>query len=159
MANVYSDDQITAALAALELNGGRIRGTARELGIPAPTLLSWRDQAIAGGATGLNAPVRVNRDFTELWAQKEAMVLELIGDKAPNASFRDLSIFAGIAADKHLNYRDGRPGATLNVDARSQTLIGSDALIAAILRARQAPQVESQRADLLPDQAQEHVDT
>ena len=117
MANTYTDAQITDALAALELNGGALRRTAREVNVPAPTLLNWRNQALkAEPLRPLNAPEQKERDFAALWADKEAKVLDLIGEKAASASFRDLSIFAGIAADKHMDYSIGRKGVAVNID-------------------------------------------
>lgn len=108
MAKHWSNERIVEALAALEANQGALRRTAREVGVPATTLVVWRDRALAAKS---GASDRQERDFGLLWAEAEAKVLELIAQKAPAASFRDLSIFAGIAADKHLDYTIGRRGA------------------------------------------------
>ena len=106
------------------------------MGLAPPTLRLWRDKAVAAGTLILPPtappPVPEKQDFAVIWAAKESMVLDLIEAKAPEASFRDLSIFAGIAADKHLDYSQGRKGATVNVDA--STTINADALIAAAIR-------------------------
>ena len=41
----YSEERVAEALAALVRNGNNLKGTARELGVPVPTLRYWRDQA------------------------------------------------------------------------------------------------------------------
>lgn len=42
--NKYSDELKAQALATLEINGGNVKGTARQLGIPWETLRSWQGQ-------------------------------------------------------------------------------------------------------------------
>lgn len=134
--NTYTDSQVAAALAALEVNGGNVSQTSRELGISRPTLIEWRDRS---GLT-LPTPEKTPHDFASLWAEKQQKVLELIDAKSDTASFRDLSIFAGIAADKHQDYRDGRKGAQVNIDNRTQ--VQADSVILQIVQARQSTQVD-----------------
>lgn len=124
---VYTDQQVVEALVALELNGGNLKRTARELALHPNTLRDWRNAALAVEPSrplslSVPVPVPVKRDFAELWAKKEELVLDLIEQKAPEASFRDLSIFSGIAADKHLDYSLGRKGTAINIDNRSVTI-------------------------------------
>ena len=113
MSSSYTDQQVAAALAALDLNGGNLRATSREISIPLSTLKAWRDGAISADAErARNTPRAENaqHDFSEVWAERQVQVLKIIAEKADEASFRDLSIFAGIAADKHLDYTAGRRG-------------------------------------------------
>ena len=143
MANHYTDQQVAEALAALELNGGAIRPTARELGIPPATLVNWRDGVRAAVPVNPNAEKQPH-DFAQVWADTETEILALLREKAPVASFRDLSIFAGIAADKHLDYSQGRKGSqqTVNIDNRTQ--LQADGVILQIIQARQAVQGATQ---------------
>lgn len=137
MTTAYPEAKIVDALAALELNRGNLDLTARQVGVSRPTLRKWRDAALAVSA---DLPLkRTDPDFASIWAGKELKVLDLIGKKAPDATFRDLSIFAGIAADKHLDYRDGRKGTNVNVDARQQNLnvYTADSVIGRLLAARE----------------------
>ena len=137
MTTAYPEAKIVDALAALELNRGNLDLTARQVGVSRPTLRKWRDAALAVSA---DLPLkRTDPDFASILAGKELKVLDLIGKKAPDATFRDLSIFAGIAADKHLDYRDGRKGTNVNVDARQQNLnvYTADSVIGRLLAARE----------------------
>lgn len=135
--NTYTDQQVSEALALLELNSGNVKRTATELGIPRATLTFWRDKALAvDPERALSPVVTEERDFAAVWAEAQGEVLALLREKAPTASFRDLSIFAGIAADKHLDYSVGRKGSQVTVDNRTQNVIASDSLIASILERR-----------------------
>lgn len=99
----YTPAQKAAALAELELRHGNVNGTARALGIPQKTLEHWAKKTQAANLTTKNI------DYAELWAEKERLALQRLGELVPTASFRDLAIFAGIAADKHLDHLLGRP--------------------------------------------------
>ena len=50
------------------------------------------------------------------------MGLNLLRDRLPAMAPRDLAVATGIMADKFLDYRDGRRGMAVNIDARSQHL-------------------------------------
>lgn len=120
--NTYTPDFIANALAQHELNGGNVQYTASQLQIPRKTLAFWVKKA------GVATLAVKTYDYAELWAAKERKALERLGELIPNASFRDLSIFAGIAADKHLDYSEGRKGATVNIDNRSVHIDTTEAL-------------------------------
>lgn len=132
MANTYTDQQVAEALAALELNGGNVKRTAAETGIPRATLIRWRDGVSAALDTMADTPdtpaalpevvalVRQPpqpRDFATLWAEAQYDVLaaavavarQLTEPTAENLTA--LTKFAGMAADKHLDYSQGRKGA------------------------------------------------
>lgn len=119
MARQYTDQERIDALARLELNAGRLKPTAAELGIPHATLRLWRDQMFAenpGTVATLSPPVPEIVDFAGRWAEvmqaAQKRLLELIPQ---SESVREVAIAAGIAADKHLDYRDGRKGAAVSV--------------------------------------------
>lgn len=118
MANKYTDEQKAEALAALVSNADNLKATARETGIPVPTLRTWRLKTEAG-FNPENGP-----DYAALWGKVQAKSIEraLVKADAPETSYRDLMVGAGIAADKHLNYRDGRQGAA-NLTVNNNTLI------------------------------------
>ncbi len=111
----YSDQQIAAALAALELNGGNITLTAEQQKISRITLRTWRDAALA---VSTDLPLkRPDRDYCALWADAQEIVLDAAVAMAkrltaPTAeNLNALSRLAGIASDKYLDHRDGRRGA------------------------------------------------
>ena len=126
MPKAFTEEQRTHALAVLEAHNGKVREAARELGINPSTLIEWRNlgRAAAGdGNTKINA---------EIWESAQQMGAALVRDqlsraldsdeRIPARDLRDYAIAAGISADKHLDYRDGRKGTQINVDARSLTL-------------------------------------
>ncbi len=120
MSNAYPAEKVADALAQLELNGGNLKRTAAEVGVAPFTLRGWRDRVLE---VTPELPLKTkDRDFAELWAAKEEMILEIVGQKAHSASFRDLSIFAGIAADKHLDYSQGRKGEKASVELNGATI-------------------------------------
>ena len=96
-------DKAAELLATYELTGGRVRETARQLGL-APSTVSEHLKAAGLAPRGVS-PRKIN--WTAAWGRRELKTLELIDKKAPEASFRDLSIFSGIAADKR--YREEHP--------------------------------------------------
>lgn len=70
-----------------------------------------------------------NRDgFAAMWASTEARAAKLIsrqlddyerdGRELSPRELQHIAIVGGISSDKHLDHRDGRKGATTNVDAR-----------------------------------------
>lgn len=91
----YTDAQRAAALAALTANGGNLKRTSDELGIPRATLTGWTK----------------NPALTELRHENEASLTEelervayalvrAIPDKIHEASLNHVSVSLGIAIDK-----------------------------------------------------------
>jgi transposase-like protein len=127
MARTYTDAERVTALARLELNAGNASRTARELSIPRPTLLLWRDQAV-NELSGI--PDTVKTDWAELFGSAVQLGARLIaenlrryqGQTLKPSELRDVAVVTGIAVDKHLDYRDGRKTSSVNVDARSVNL-------------------------------------
>jgi|SRR3990167_1073948 len=73
-ATTYTDQQRVEALTRLELNGGNVLGTSRELSIPRSTLKQWRDLAEIP-----SAPVAVTlRDQAPIMAERVSAKLEAI---------------------------------------------------------------------------------
>ena len=141
----YTDAQVAQALAALELNGGNVKRTARELGINHETVRAWKlRMGVPLGVTREQHQATVQahqHDWASMYGEAQIIALDRARAIAPTMpatpdGLRALMVMAGVSADKHLNYRDGRTGANINVDARNQTIYTSDALIASLLRAK-----------------------
>ena len=162
MAQTYTADRVREALTALQLNGGNIKRTARELGIPHPTLISWRTAALTKSPEMTSALTHVDpvpRDYVTLWGDASNIVLEAAvvvagrcrEDLEPERQSMNLKALTGlahVAAQHHLNHRDGRPNAgAVNIDARQQTIYSADSLIAAIIKARAQPVIEGTVTD------------
>lgn len=119
----YTDEQRLEALATLELNRGNIARTSRDLGIPRPTLILWRDKAIAAGvsAESLTRSDSEKTDYAQLLSDALREAVTLLRAKMPEMTGKDLAITTGILADKHLDFRDGRKAGVV-VDNRQQTM-------------------------------------
>lgn len=101
---IFTEAFRAEVMAALELNGGLVKPTARQMGI-APA--SVRNIRLAKGGLIPHLPPE-KRDFGELFAVALQKTLTQIIEKIPGAKFKELAIWAGIAADKHLDYSQGR---------------------------------------------------
>lgn len=115
----YTEQQRIDALAALDLNRGNVSRTARELGIPRPTLILWRDTPVS------DIPDTRKTDIVGRLARVMDSVLDRIGELVPRTeNVRDLGVVYGILSDKMLDHRDGRKGSevNVNVDNRQVTL-------------------------------------
>lgn len=136
----YSDQEVRDALAALEMNAGNVLRTAKQLGLPRTTLIEWRDRM--SSAVDTEKPSRVH-DFAALWAEVQAAATARMLELLPQTDdLRAVATAAGIAADKHLDYAQGRKGTQVNVDARQQSVtLHVDALIQGILQARAAQEL------------------
>ena len=101
----YSDDFRAEALAALAANGGNVKRTARQLGLPRKTLDGW--------ATGRTPPppAHLRHQKSERLAQAlESVVRQLLEEASrPEATaaapLKDLALALGIAVDKMLLLR------------------------------------------------------
>ncbi len=119
-------DQAAELLSVYELTGGRVNETARRLGLAKSTVSEHVKAAGLVPEDSRPSPRKI--DWAKAWGKRESKTLEIIDRKADDASFRDLSIFAGIAADKR--YREEHPesvkGTTVNVDARQVSIVYED---------------------------------
>ena len=125
MARTYTDEQRVSALAALELNAGNATKTSRAIGIPKPTLLSWRNAALEAGSTQLLTPLTPEKtDWAAVFAEALQEALTSLRSKIPEMSGRDTAIAVGILADKHLDHRDGRKaGVSVSASAQAGVVI------------------------------------
>lgn len=128
----YSDEQRASALAALKANNGNVNKTAREIGIPEPTLRTWslREDAYP---VPHELQEQKNGELTvELKTLAHALLrsaLDKSDDK--NANIQQVVTSLGIVIDK-LNLLEG--GATSRVDLNVRNLPEiPDTTIAAIL--------------------------
>jgi transposase-like protein len=115
----YSDVDRLAALAALDANGGIVKRTARQLGIPVKTLEGW-----AKGRHGAVTPEQRAAARKDLQTALEDFALRLVGmdpRSFEGLSFKDLCVGLGITIDKILLLR-GLPTAI----SRTQTAAGPD---------------------------------
>ena len=140
----YTDAQVAQALAALELNGGNVKRTARDLDIPRATLGMWRDkQAVMkmalSGAIVTTHPDIVDRAATlaDRYLRLQDLALDRSETLVPlSDQLRDVLAAAREGREGHLDYSQGRRGGSVSIDARNQTIYTSDALIASLLRAK-----------------------
>lgn len=97
----YSDDERALALAALAANRNNLRRTARQLGIPRSSLVSWRS-----GDRHPEAAESATLKKRELALALEETVWKLLDGISPamiaRASLLDVMKTAGIAIDKML---------------------------------------------------------
>lgn len=92
----YSDNDRATALAALDANGGNVKATARQTGIPIGTIRHWR--ATEAGGAELRTQKKV-----DLASELEAIALRLVAalpDKIGDASLQQVATSLGIAVDK-----------------------------------------------------------
>ena len=116
----YTDQQVAAALAALEVNAGNVQRTALALGIPRTTLIEWRDRSADTVDSKTDTPsksippsVLAERphDFAGMWGEVQELAAARMRELIPEEKdLRAVAIAAGIAADKHLDYTAGRRG-------------------------------------------------
>lgn len=123
MARSYTDADRVRALAALEVNAGNVSRASREVSIPRPTIIAWRDQALAAepALTPSLTPADTEKtDWGAVMSEALAEAVRYLRAQLPEMKGRDLAITTGILADKHLDYTQGRKGATVNVSASAQ---------------------------------------
>ncbi len=112
--------------------GESIRAVSVSTGVDRSTLGRWRDSAIAAGDTreGLRASKPLTpAEWSPIYgivAQRAAEIIHVQLERYEDidlspSQLRDVAIVAGIMADKHLDYRDGRKGALISFD-QSQNL-------------------------------------
>ena len=154
----YSAEDHDAALLALAVNAGNIRRTARELGMPAPTLRQWRDVAQGyerGMADAQAAPDRA-RAITQGYADVQLLAQSRMREMIPASTrLHDVAYASSISADKHLDYRDGRKGMEVNVNQQTLAVLDlpADQLAAMLKAIRADPALEgavSEHGDAQP---------
>lgn len=123
----YSDQEREEAVAMVR-TGRSQSSVARELGIPLQTLNEWYQR----GLTASERSELKDTDYAELWGTAGRLAAVLVasqlemamasGERLPARDVQAYAIAGGISTDKHLDYRDGRKGTSISVDARSLTL-------------------------------------
>ncbi|HYD00890.1 MAG TPA: hypothetical protein VEB22_06650 [Phycisphaerales bacterium] len=114
----YSDSDKATALAALDANGGNVRRTARETGIPEKTIADWRD---GRGVVPEVAEIREEKKeaLGDVFERVSRLYLEraLSEDAVSETKGKDAVIAAATAADKMQLLR-GRPTAIIAQSAK-----------------------------------------
>ncbi len=127
----YTDADRVSTLAALELNGGNLSKTVRQTGIPIATISLWRNAALSANPERALKPAEVVKtDWADLYGRAAQLGAEILTENleryrgtelGPN-DLRNVAIVAGIAVDKHLDYRDGRKANTVVDQSQHLTL-------------------------------------
>lgn len=105
----YNEDQVSDTLVALQAHGGNVKQTSEDVGIPRPTIISWRDgarrkPATIGAQESRTASVtRKQARLAKKWQRIVDLSLKraeelLLTDKP--VILRDLSWTAGVGTDK-----------------------------------------------------------
>ena len=111
-------DQAATLLATYALTGS-VSETARQIGRAKSTVSEHLKRAnVQRPNVHPNAKTKTN--WADAWGRREDTMLALIDEKAPDAKFRDVAIFAGIAADKR--YREEHPESVRGGDG-SQVIV------------------------------------
>lgn len=96
----YSDNDKATALAALDANGGNLRRTSKQLGIPLATLQRWRDGQVNEDVTDLRTHKK--GDLADKYEQVVNAYIDhlLKPDTISSAKAGEASAVAGTATDK-----------------------------------------------------------
>lgn len=96
----YTDSDKAAALVALEANGGNVKLTARQLGLPRQTLALWaQNKHISADVPNIQHQKR--DELLTLFMDEIQAALDLMASKRHEASYRDLVRAVGIFTDKY----------------------------------------------------------
>jgi hypothetical protein len=113
----YSDEQRAAVLAVLKSNGGNVSRTARETGVPASTIQTWRDNADTLPPHEVREQNRLS--LADLIRAELDAIFEIMPGKREDADYKTLGTVVGILTDK-LALLDG--GVTSRVDVNVRNL-------------------------------------
>ena len=123
------------ALATLKANGGNVKRTALQLGIPRTTLKTWRDKT---SSVADIIPPETKKAYIDLWGQAETVCAERIIYLAPlSENLRDIA-FSGQVANK-ARYTEQHPefqGNRTLVDQSQHIHIETNAALEALIEAR-----------------------
>ena len=167
----YTDTDKAQALAKLEMNGGNVKKTARELGMPHSTLILWRRHAVEAGDVSVEAVTLQPTNWTavrekagNLYLNNARLAAGIVRDNLEQLKGQELSlgdtqrvaVIQGISADKAYDLLFGRRGGEFNVaiDNRRQNVLAnipSAALEALIAQAdREAEERSAQDGGEVP---------
>src|ERR1700735_5513356 len=95
----YSDEDRSAALAALKANGGNVKLTAQQVGVPRKTLANW-----AKGIKLHRSVADMGHQKAEPWADAlerlARMLLDAMPSKIGDADLKAVAVSLAIAIDK-----------------------------------------------------------
>ena len=100
--NVYNDEQRALVKVTLEANGGNVKRTARETGIPIMTVRDWKKKWEREGvpATVSEALPAVIDEFVGRATSIRNKMLDKLDEEVPNMKGRDLIVGIGVLTDK-----------------------------------------------------------
>lgn len=141
----YCDADKAGALLALASNGGNIKRTAKETGIPYMTLSEWSKGGCHESITKFRDENRDNlADAMETMAWR---LLEAMPGKIGDASLRDVATALGISIDKARLLRNEATSISVNVEGMSDDdRIKQLARLAERIRSRRFGAVDAGRA-------------
>lgn len=106
----YSEADRAVALALLDANGGNLKRTAREFGVPVDTLRYWRDRRVEGAEREEEPPAPKQTTNKDVQVAKESLadatarlaqrLVSAMEDKLADANLKDAAVAFGIAVDK-----------------------------------------------------------
>lgn len=102
----YSDKDKATALTVLDANGGSLRKTAREIGIPPTTLKEWKDGRVNPHVAELRTVKK--GELAERFDDATDMMLDVLHEKLKDATLQQVVTSIGILQDKSQLLK-GRP--------------------------------------------------
>jgi hypothetical protein len=114
MTTKYTDDQVQHGLAEYELTGRNLKATARNIGVPVPTLRGWIMRA--GLNPEQNTADNNGHDYGGMWGKVQVLAVGKAEKMVPDMphtpdGLRAITVLAGVASDKQLDHEQGRKGA------------------------------------------------
>jgi len=94
----HPDARREEVLALLKANGGNVKRTARESGIPSDTIRYWK--AKAGPVLGVKTPTQKEASLEELFEHIIRVAARLLPDKLETAKPSEIGTVLGIVFDK-----------------------------------------------------------
>lgn len=119
----YSDVDKATALAVLDANGGNVKKTATDTGIPRNTLAEWAKGRVSDEVPGIRHETRLELAAL-IDAELNAIFAEM-NNKRELATYKDLATAAGIFTDKK-QLLEGK--ATARVESRDLSKLSDDEL-------------------------------
>lgn len=95
----YSDNDKATVLASLDANGGNLKRTARETGIPVSTVRSWRDGVGVSERVEEFRPIK-RAELSTLFEDEIYAIFDLLPEKRKEATYQQLATSLGIYTDK-----------------------------------------------------------
>ena len=123
------------ALATLKANGGNVKRTALQLGIPRTTLKTWRDKTSSMADI---IPPETKQTYIDLWGQAETVCANRIISLAPlSENLRDVA-FSGQVANR-ARYTEQHPefqGNRTLIDQSKHVHLSTNAALEVLIKAQ-----------------------